>query len=217
MTTKNNINLHILNASGKLTPYVKKIQNIFDETIIKVLKKIPLFNVDVVIYESKEGTIPELGMVGQTYGPDLIFIYLDTKFSSFVDKTLEEELNRTITHELNHAARCRTIPYGGTLLNILIWEGLADHFDMEINNKGPQIWDVALKADQVKKMMEMAKREYGSKNYDHNGWLFGSKEKGIPRWAGYTIGYNLVAEYLEKNPSKKPSQLHNLKAEEFIK
>lgn len=214
---KNNINLHILNASGKLTPYIKEIENIFDETIIKVLKKIPLSNVDVVVYEYAEATIPELGVSGYCYEPNLAFVYLNSKFPDFANKTLKEELSRTIAHELNHAMRSQAIGYGETLLEALITEGLGEHFDMEINKKSHHAWNAVLNDNQIKEMMAKAKKEYNNKNYSHNEWFFGSEEKGIPKYTGYTLGYNLVAEYLKKNPSKKPSQLHSLKTEEFIK
>lgn len=214
---KNNINLHILNASGKLTPYLEEVKNIFNETIVKILEKIPLSNVDVVISENAEDVIPELGIGGNAYDPNVVSIYLNSKFPNFVNKTLKEELRRIIPHELNHTMRSQAIGYGETLLKAMISEGLADHFEMEINNKGPHMWDVVLSAGQMKAMMEKAKKEYNSKNYNHYEWFFGSKEKGIPRWTGYTLGFNLVAEYLKKNPDKKPSQLYVLKAEEFIK
>lgn len=217
MITKNNINLHVLNASGKLTLYLKEIKKIFDETVIKILKKIPLSNIDVVVSEYAEGVIPELGVGGNAYDPNVVSIYLNSKFPNFVNKTLKEELKRIIPHELNHTMRSQAIGYGETLLKAMISEGLADHFEMEINNKGPHMWDVVLSAGQMKAMMEKAKKEYNSKNYNHYEWFFGSKEKGIPRWTGYALGFNLVAEYLKKNPDKKPSQLYNLKAEEFIK
>lgn len=215
---RNNINLHILKASGKLTPYVREIGEIFDETIDKVLRNIAVSNVDVVIVETSYGVIPEIGIGAQTYGQNVLFIYLDTKFPGFENKTLKEELPRSIAHELSHVIRCRTIfSYGETLLGTLIWEGLADHFEKEINNKAPQAWSVALNTNQVSKMMKKAKEEYYNKDYDYVAWMFGSKEKGIPKWTGYTLGYNLVAEYLRKHPDKKPSQLHTLKVEEFIK
>ncbi len=131
--------------------------------------------------------------------------------------TIDDNLERTLIHELNHAARWQTVGYGDTLLEAMISEGLADHFEKEITNKNPNPWSVALGKSQIKQMMERAENEYNNKNYNHNEWFFGSKEKGIPKWTGYTLGYNLVAEYLKKNPDKKPSQLHALRAEEFIK
>ena len=214
---KNNINLHILNAAGRLTPYIDKIENIFDKTVAKVLEKTFFLGTDVVISEFAEDTIPELGIGGHTYNPSLILISLDTKFPDFASVTLNKELKRIIVHELSHVARWQTVGYGETLLEASITEGLADHFDMEVNNTGPHLWDVVLNANKIKEMTERSKKEYNSKDYNHYEWFFGSKEKKIPRWTGYSLGFNLIAEYLKKNPSKKASQLHNIKAEEFIK
>ena len=56
----NNINLHILNASGTLTPYTETIKEEFDMAIKKVINKIPVSNVDVVVVDDPEDSIPEL-------------------------------------------------------------------------------------------------------------------------------------------------------------
>jgi len=215
--TKNNINLHILKASGRLDPYAKDIEKIFSYVIKEVSEKIKISNIDIIVHDNPRFTIPELGIGGHTHSPDFVVISLDPKFPNFSEKTIGKELDRTLHHELNHVARWKTVGYGTTLLGALISEGLADHFEREITNKNLNPWSVALDRSQIKQMMKRAEKEYNNKNYNHNEWFFGSKEKGIPRWTGYTLGYNLVAEYLEKNPSKKPSQLHNLKAEKFIK
>lgn len=214
---KNNINFHILNASGRLTPYIKQIENTFNETVGKVIGKIPISNVDVAVCDDPYGVIPEIGVGGWTHTQNRISISLDPKFPNFIKVTIGDNLDRTFIHELNHAARWKAVGYGDTLLEAMISEGLADHFDTEITNKSPNPWSVALDKLQIKQMMKRAEKEYDSKNYNHNEWFFGSKKKNIPRWTGYTLGFNLVAEYLRKNPDKKPSQLYNLEAEEFIK
>ncbi|MBU3958149.1 MAG: DUF2268 domain-containing protein [Nanoarchaeota archaeon] len=66
-------------------------------------------------------------------------------------------------------------------------------------------------------MKKKAQKEFNNKNYNHKEWFFGSKVRKIPKWAGYTIGFNLVGEYLKNNPDKKPSRLFAAKAEEFVK
>ena len=174
-------------------------------------------DIDIAIVDNPERIIPEVGVGGFTYSDNFILISLDPEFPGFNDRVINIELQRVFVHELSHAARWKTVGYGKTLLEALITEGLADHFEKEITNKNPNPWSVALDKSQIKQMMKRAEKEYNNKNYNHNEWFFGSKEKGIPRWTGYALGYNLVAEYFEKNPSKKSSQLHNLKAEKFIK
>lgn len=51
--------------------------------------------------------------------------------------------------------------------------------------------------------------------YDHPAWFYGSDRK-VPRWAGYTLGYNLVASYLAKHPKVLPSKLISAKASIFL-
>lgn len=216
--TKNNVNLHILNASGKLTPYIKEIENIFNETVIKIIEKIPVSNVDIVIVDNPSSTIPEIGMGGHTMTANYIVISLDHEFNNF-KKALKLELIDILAHELCHAVRWQKIEYPyNNLLEALITEGLADHFANEITKaESLHLWDKALAFGQVNEWLRKAREEYLNKNYIHHEWFFGSKEKGIPRWTGYTLGYHLVAEYLKKNPNKKSSQLYALPTEEFIK
>ncbi|MDP3987732.1 MAG: DUF2268 domain-containing putative Zn-dependent protease [Candidatus Levybacteria bacterium] len=206
---------YILLGSGRLILYQVQIKKQFNELITEVKKQLPLENVDVVIYDNPEGAIPEVGVGGYTPNTHLIFISLDPQFPSF-QQTINKELKRTIAHELHHAIRWRDPGYGETLFEALITEGLADHFDMEINNiNNPEPWDTALNEEQLAEVTTKAQKEFDNKDYNHNEWFFGSKEKGIPRWAGYTLGFKLVEGYLKRNPDKKPSQLYNAQAEDF--
>lgn len=210
----NNINLHILNASGSLTPYLETIKEEFDMAIKKVTNKIPVSNVDVVVVDDPEDSIPELGFGGYTPSDHLVYISIDPK-SLQLNYSIRKEFGRLLAHELNHAMRWKSPGYGKTLLEALITEGLADHFAMEMSNSGPMVWDTALAADQLKKITKLAQKEFNSKNYNHFAWFLRSIEKNIPRWSGYTLGFNLVTEYLKKHPDKKASDLYATPAEEF--
>lgn len=211
-----NINLYILKASGRLTPYIEDIKKVFKDSLNKISEKIPVSNIDIVVCDDKDKVIPESGITGYTPNSNLIFISLDPGSPSF-SKLIGDEFNRTLAHEMHHCMRWRRPGYGKTLLEVLITEGLADHFDLEIYGGNPHPWSVALDKDQTERLMERAKDEFNNKEYDHTAWFFGSKDKNIPRWTGYALGFNLVAEYLKKNPDKKPSQLHALEAGEFVK
>lgn len=210
-----NIISHILLGSGKLTPYVDQIKREFDSAVDQIAQKIPITEVDVVIYDNPEGAIPEIGVGGYTPNSYLVFIYLDPQFSDF-HNTITKELKRTSAHEMHHAIRWRNPGYGKTLLEALITEGLADHFDIEVNNESPEPWCTALSEEQIQDLLVKAKEEFNNKNYDHHAWFFGSAEKGIPRWTGYSLGFKLVESYLQKHPDKKPSTLYDAKAEELI-
>ncbi|MFZ3077668.1 MAG: DUF2268 domain-containing putative Zn-dependent protease [Candidatus Aenigmatarchaeota archaeon] len=210
------VNIYVLTAGGRLEKYKDRIMKVARESVKIIKKKIPIPDVDIVFYDNPEYAIPHLGIGGFNQNDNLIFVYLNPKFKNF-KKTINDEMIRIIAHELYHIARWKAVGFRETLLKALVNEGLADHFELEVTNKKPQKWDTALTKKQFGVMKKRAKKEFNNKNYNHEEWFFGSKEKGIPKWAGYTIGFNLVGEYLKKHPGKKPSQLFAAKAEEFAK
>jgi uncharacterized protein YjaZ len=175
----------------------------------------PISDVDVVIFDYPYGAIPELGIGAETPSQYLIEIYIDPEFPGLVN-SFPKEFKSTIAHELHHAVRFKNPGYGTKLLEALISEGLADHFDTEVNNTPLQLWNRALNEEELEKFNNLAKKEYFSENYNHAEWFFGSS-KDIPRWTGYNLGFYLVEKYLKVHPDKKASTLYNAKAEEFLK
>ncbi len=208
-----NVNLYVLRASERLNPYVKAIEKIFENTLAKVSNKIPISDIDIIVRDNPPGAIPETGEGGFAYSSSFIDISLNPEFPNFLEVVINKNLERTFAHELNHAARWSTVGYGTTLLEAMISEGLADHFEIEVTKNKPSPWDTALDKEQLGIFSKKAEKEYYNEKYNHSEWFFGSKE--IPRWTGYTIGYNTVADYLKKHSKKKPSDIYSLKAEEF--
>ena len=212
-----NINLHIMNANGRLTPYMELSKKALKETIKRIEKSFPINNLDVAIFDSPETAIPEFGMGGYTVNPNYITISVDPKNSN-ISKVYYEELIDTLAHEFHHVARWRTVGYGRTLLEAMITEGLADYFANEVTGrKGPHLWDNALDKRQIEYFLKKAEKDFNNKNYNHTTWFFGSKDKKIPKWTAYSLGYFLVGEYLKKHPDKKASNLYAQKAEEIMK
>ena len=124
----------------------------------------------------------------------------------------------TLAHECHHAARWQTVGYGETLFEGIISEGLADHFAQEITErKDLHLWDRALKSKQIKEWLTKAKKEFDNKKYSQYDWFFGSKERGIPKWTAYSLGFYLVDNYLKKHLDMKASTLYKTKAGEFKK
>lgn len=209
-----NINLHVLNSSGSLTPFREDIKRVFDRSIKEINSKISISDVDVVIYDNPDSAIPEIGIGGYAPNKHLVWIFIDPAFPNLA-QSIEKELGRTLAHELHHALRWKGPGYGKTLLEALITEGLADHFDMEVNNAPPHAWNKVFSSENIQKYLNLAKKEFNKENYNHSDWFFGSKKKNIPRWTGYSLGFCLVEEYLKKNPKEKASSLYNKKAEDF--
>jgi uncharacterized protein YjaZ len=210
------VNIFVLTATGKLGKYKSRIAKAARKSIKIIKKKISIPDADIVFYDNPNNAIPHLGIDAFTNNINLVLVPLNPKFKNF-DKTISEEMLRIFAHELHHCARMKAVGYGETLFEVMVSEGLADHFELEVTNKKPQTWDTALTAKQFSVLKKRAKKEYNNKNYNHNDWFFGSNDRKIPKWAGYTIGFNLVSEYLKNNPDKKPSELFAAKAEEFAK
>ena len=211
-----NIYSHFLTATGRFNAYVQDIKKISDETISKVTNILRVDTVDIVFVDNPKYTIPEIGIGGKTVNPNYIIISLNPSFSDF-QRTLHVELMSTLAHELHHAARWQAVGYGVTLLEAMISEGLADHFAIEITSrKDVQLWDHALDNKQIEVFSKKAKAYYDDKSYNHSAWFFGSKKMKIPRWTGYTLGFEIIKNYLQNNLGETSASLYDADAKEFV-
>jgi uncharacterized protein YjaZ len=67
--------------------------------------------------------------------------------------------------------------------------------------------------DTVKPYYPLMLENWHRTDYDHNAWFFGTGD--LPRWLGYTAGFNLISRYLASSPNLKASMLANINAEEL--
>ena len=202
--------------SKRLDPFKEVIEAKFKESVAKVQAKIPVDNVSVVMLDKPEHTILETGEGGYAYNAYNLEIYLNPDFPNFKEAVLGDNLERVLAHELHHCLRWADPGYGETLLEHIISEGLADHFEVEVNGGKPGIWAVRLTPEQISEWLEKAKPLFSSKDFDRNAWMFGSAEKDMPKSIGYSLGFHLVGEYLKQHPTEKASTLYNKKAEAFM-
>lgn len=202
------INTHILSASKDIRPYSDELKSIAEATIASVLKLLPIKDIDVVLYDNPKATIDEIGGIGG-FSPNanLIFISLNPRHPDF-KKAVKEELAFTLAHELHHTIRWQKQVEGDTLLEAMVFEGLADHFAIEATGRSkPSPWSYALSLEQKKIFITKASEEWKNPTYNNDLWFFGSKPDVIPRWTGYTLGYDLVAKYLHNHPETSASRL----------
>ena len=146
--------------------------------------------------------IPQTGVGGFT-DPRTgnVSISIDAKPPEGLRKALETWIPGSVAHELDHSSRIRTGPgYGATLAKALVSEGLADHFAEQAFPDTPsQPWDHALTKAQERSLWLAARRLLDTPGYDHPAWFFG--RGNMPRWAGYTLGYDIVGQYLDHGRS----------------
>lgn len=208
--------LHILNSSSTLNQFIDDIEVSFSPTVQSIQKVLPIKKADVVVWDNPEWSIEQYGIGGHTMTPYTAVISLDPKNKN-IGKLFKERFAQTIMHELHHAARLQIIgDKPATRLEASIREGLAEHFEIQLTGKKPEIWDIALTPEQLKKFLKIATEKRNDTNYYTYDWLFGSKKLNIPEWTGYSLGFYLVDRYLKTHPNKNASILYATKAEEFL-
>ncbi|HRH55397.1 MAG TPA: DUF2268 domain-containing putative Zn-dependent protease [Candidatus Paceibacterota bacterium] len=163
-------------------------------------------DVEIIVEVNPEFVIPQTGAGGFTPSSHSVFIYIDPENIN-LQQNLEREIRSTVTHEYHHAVRNRAINWEkDSLLGAMITEGLADHFDIEVNGGGPRPWSVALSGMQLEEFEIRARPIFDSRDSNNNAWLLGSETEGLPKWGGYSLGFKLVGDYLTKT-GKKTYQL----------
>ncbi len=208
------VNVYVLKQTGRLNAIEEDIKRCIEIVLSRANALISIPPLDIVVMDDPFSTVPEIGIRGYAKNANTIVISINPVSDYFL-RFLDQEVKSVIAHEIHHAARMLTIGYGNTLLEALVSEGLADHFDLEINQLSPKPWNIALNQEELMMFNLLAQKEYNNASYNHSEWFFGSKEKNIPRWTGYTLGFSLVGRYLE-NTGLLPSQLVDTKARVFI-
>jgi len=202
--------LHILNAQDKLTAHNEWLNTCLTETYAKASMLMNLPSLDIIV---KAGTqvIPEKGHLGYSPEPGIVYITVDPKNLSFCSNH-NNSLERMFAHELHHAARWAGPGYGFTLGEAIVSEGLAGHFTLELFGGEPEPWE-SLNEVEVQSHILRTRKDWDRTDYDHNAWFYGTSN--LPRWLGYTVGFNLVTRFLLANPHLRASTLTNVNAKAF--
>lgn len=206
------VNLHILKASDRLNPFEQEIRGAFEFALAQIEERLKLPSVDVIVVDNPDAAIPETGVGGFAPTAHLLYMSVDPNHSD-LKNNIATETKSTVAHELHHCARWQAVGYGKTLLEAIVSEGLADHFDLEINGGQPKPWSIAVQGEVLAKLKERARAEYHNQNYNHWAWFFGSDD--IPRWAAYSLGFQIVKEYLQKT-GKSAAKLVGEDAKAFV-
>jgi uncharacterized protein YjaZ len=185
--------LHLLNASGRLSPYIENIKEAFTECVDIVSVLLPVKDVDVVVRAGRR-VIPEIGIGGFSPSAEAVYLTMDPDNPHFQD-SLEREFVPILGHELHHCARHSGPGYGHLLGEALVTEGLACHFETELRGGDAPFYAHAL--DEVALQAVTARALDALEcSYDHRSWFFGATAQNLPRHAGYSLGFRIVGRYL---------------------
>lgn len=191
-------------------------QALIEAKVISGLKSISqlmsINDLRIRIVENQQLVIPEIGIGG--FNPDAheVIVAINTDYQD-LESTLEKNFISILAHEIHHAKRRRSVGYGKTLLEGMISEGLADHFSIEVTGIQPPPWSLALGNSELQNWIETASNSW-NESYNHAAWFLGA-DPNIPKWTGYSIGFELVKNYLVRNPDRLPSNLHDEPAISF--
>jgi hypothetical protein len=162
----------------------------------------------VIIIEQTANVIPETGELGYT-DPTTgqVLIQLDPNSQTTFSETLAVWLPEALAHEVHHSVRIRTGPgFGNTLSDFLVSEGMASAFFHQAFPGTDAPWDNALTPVQEHALWVQAQHlltQGGLPVYSQ--WFYGSY--GVPKWAGFTIGYHIAEDYIQRHPGTSAASL----------
>jgi uncharacterized protein YjaZ len=82
------------------------------------------------------------------------------------------EVPTTIIHELHHCSRWAGPGYGRTLLEALVSEGLAQHFEADFREGVAPFYASSLSLADLESLSLRAIQEFNSSDYSHSDWFF---------------------------------------------
>jgi hypothetical protein len=205
----------VFEDGGRLAAHRAIVEGNVREVLLAAGRVVPVDEVVIRVGAGTNFVIPEIGFGARTNSTQEIQVVLDPS-SPNLPGALGTELFPLLAHELHHVARFRTAGFNSNLLESIITEGLADQFSIELAHVDPPIWSTALSGNQLESWIERSRAEWFNSSYDHDAWFFGSTPT-VPRWAGYSIGFELTRRYLVAHATRRPSQLIGEPASSFVK
>ena len=182
----------------------------------KIQKLIPADSATIKLVISRLNILPVWGIGSRTlsgyndqHREETVEIFYDPDHPNF----RVEFIMRTLAHELHHVCRVRMPDFKVSILECMVNEGLADHFMLEVLHCEQTPWSKALTEEQIHQCMIRVKplmlEKYESWTKELDIWMLYGKPgpDPIPGWAGYSIGWRIVENYLKAHPEARASSL----------
>ncbi|AGI24855.1 hypothetical protein H681_14935 [Pseudomonas sp. ATCC 13867] len=169
---------------------------------------------DILVQQRAGEVIPEIGVLGVAQRKSLFSLSVDTLNPNFASSLVDGTLSRHVAHEAHHCYRMAGPGYGRTLGEALVSEGLAGQFVSRTFASAPELWECAISLTELLRYLPRPE-ELHSTNYDHASWFFGTSPQR-PRWLGYSLGYQIVAHWIEKVCPSEPHRWIQVSANEVL-
>ncbi|WP_421353684.1 DUF2268 domain-containing putative Zn-dependent protease [Aeromonas veronii] len=190
--------LTLLNDSGKFDGLDDTIRHVFAETAHKLNALFDLSQLDVTFSPFAEGDAPDSGIGGWAINMYRIELQLDLERPD-IKEVIITELPAVLAHEVHHIVQKKNKVAAETLAETLIFEGLACYFEQRFNGGTlPSLFKESPHHDWQSLLAEMTPN-LSSKQFNYLDFFYCRDNRPFPKYAGYWVGFNLVANYLAKN------------------
>lgn len=192
-----------------------EIEKTISETIKKCNDKLPIPTKNFIFvhpyFTTEDDKVFDGVMAVAVYS---CVFHLFVNLNEYSKKSIEN----TVAHELNH-----TIYYyhhyddfnNYTLLDEILLEGLAENFREQYFNPEVSKWAGALNKDEAFEVLKESKDILESRDQKViKEFLFGNDK--YQRWTGYSVGYWLVKEFINRNKNLSWDELMKTNLKRFI-
>ncbi len=184
------------------------------EAVTDCNKWLNLKECNILVYADKFATIPEQGVGGRCGEADTILIFIDPKHKNGIIHNVKQWMPSAIAHEMCHARRYATWPVAKTLGEALVDEGLPSMFEEFMYSDIDVPYAHNLDSQELSLIWKKAKPILKSEDFNRDDWFYGGN--GIKKWTGYSLGYDMVRQYMAKRNIKNPAAIVEVKAEEIF-
>lgn len=189
--------------------YDNKVEMIVEDALEKSNQYLPGVDTTVYIFPStleyyrltRHG-----GVAGCTLGSGKILLLVDPTVDGW-----ESRLSYVVAHEYHHSVWTAKVfdKKKFTLLDYLVFEGRADSFANKVYPDEEVAWVNSIEYEEEKNIWSLISEQLNSEDGEllHNV-MFG--------WGGYTIGYNIVQDFLKNNPEVSIEEWTKMDSREIL-
>lgn len=191
------IKLAILNSTGKFNDVYDVLEAESRSAIRLIEQYFSSVPVDITVSPVSADDAP-LGIAAFVISPCRIEVMLDTNRDDLL-KVIVRDIGAVIAHEVHHVVRASSGVEYKTLLQNIVAEGLACHFETKFNdNQLPSLFD-GIQDQDWQQLYELMRPELKSVEFSYPLYFGGEDEAQYPNRAAYWVGFNLVSQYISKH------------------
>lgn len=201
----------------------KEIAGIIGRTIEKCHESLPFEPVRVFVFPTFNPFVKDRmsGVTGFGFGAIRLFINPNVKgWKTALKECVGHEFNHVVYNKYHRRETVLDNVIAGqreTLLDSIIYEGLAEPFREHVVGGKQAPWSKALTLRECKRIFSRIEKLLSSKSPKvYRSVFFDSKNEKYPLWSGYSIGYQIVRNFLKNNEEMSWEEIMRLKPKEIL-